>query len=365
MTPSAAASSSAQNAHAGISVSISWLVVFLSAMTIMGLVLWFFSRKITPNEGGLENEKPDRIARIHFFYVTLILSSAIVVLITVEWTPEQNFTKYIGNAATLTSLVLGLVAIFYAFVSNDSMQKSIGNIVSVSRAVSKSGKSIKEFASQARASIDVVGRAYDGLSSSSSKLDASLGALDSRLSQFTEQANNVERALAALPSALNERFSGLEEAINQNFEKYGLKSQVTSGKTRGAEARAPLADDIARRFLRMCTMPVNILAYACVMANKHNKPLDPQQLSTALKTGLAGYYRGALSAMDAIGLVDRWEVEAGDGYSVDSVHPIFIAEAESYFRRYLDGRFKSPDDQGKKDAWNAQMDIVKSLYESD
>ncbi|MDZ4057086.1 MAG: hypothetical protein U1D69_08985, partial [Polynucleobacter sp.] len=59
----------------------------------------------------------DRIS-LHFKYCVLILGMIIIAVATDRWTARQDFTTLLSNAATMTSLVLALVAIFYSFISN-------------------------------------------------------------------------------------------------------------------------------------------------------------------------------------------------------------------------------------------------------
>jgi len=68
------------------------------------------------------DDKYEKI-KIHFFYCILILVIAIIAIATDRWTAQKDFTAYLSNAATMTSLLLGLVAIFYSFISNDGLSK--------------------------------------------------------------------------------------------------------------------------------------------------------------------------------------------------------------------------------------------------
>jgi GTP1/Obg family GTP-binding protein len=83
--------------------------------------------------------------RLHFIYCAIILGLVIVAIATDRWTAQQNFTEYLSNAATMTSLVLGLVAIFYSFISNDGMSRSLGNINNVSSQVGQVRDEIADF----------------------------------------------------------------------------------------------------------------------------------------------------------------------------------------------------------------------------
>ncbi|QZN81571.1 hypothetical protein K5K93_03830 [Stenotrophomonas sp. DR822] len=66
--------------------------------------------------------------KVHFFYVVLILGGTIAVLVTKKWTEVDGFVNYLSVASGVTSLVLGILAIIYSFVSTGTFSKSVGSI---------------------------------------------------------------------------------------------------------------------------------------------------------------------------------------------------------------------------------------------
>ena len=63
--------------------------------------------------------------KIHFMYVTGILITIIIILITHEFGGDNNLVQYLSFALGLTSLVVGLIAIFQTFFSGDVINNSI------------------------------------------------------------------------------------------------------------------------------------------------------------------------------------------------------------------------------------------------
>ncbi|GER16999.1 hypothetical protein [Variovorax boronicumulans] len=88
---------------------------------------------------GNSTEKEKRTMGIHFFYVVLILSLIIILLATKKWTTIERFTDYLTAAGTISSLILGTLAIIYSFISSRQQSDALGSIES-------SGKSIREVA---------------------------------------------------------------------------------------------------------------------------------------------------------------------------------------------------------------------------
>ena len=52
---------------------------------------------------------------LHFKYCGFIAVMVVVAIATERWSTSKDFTTYLSNAATMTSLLLGVVAIFYSF----------------------------------------------------------------------------------------------------------------------------------------------------------------------------------------------------------------------------------------------------------
>ncbi len=65
------------------------------------------------------------LIRVHFFYVVLILVLFIIILVSVKFTKLEGFTDYLSVAGGFTSLVLGVLAIIYSFVSTGAFSRSL------------------------------------------------------------------------------------------------------------------------------------------------------------------------------------------------------------------------------------------------
>jgi hypothetical protein len=91
---------------------------------------------------------------LHFRYCGLIAVMIFIFVVTDRWTDKGDFTSYLSNAATMTSLILGVVAIFYSFISNDGMSRSLGSVNTVADEVRQVRGDIKEFAQQTKRSTE-------------------------------------------------------------------------------------------------------------------------------------------------------------------------------------------------------------------
>jgi hypothetical protein len=169
----------------------------VSALSIISTFLLTRSCKATITaEHAASKDYEHRITRIHFFYVSANLGAIIVMLMTISWTPEPSFTSYIGNAATLTSLVLAVVAIFYSYISNNNLQQSLGNIASVATSVEKSESNIRDFSTHAQQSVALVQRTASELESASATIETGLATLDRRFLEISTQTARIEEAVS-------------------------------------------------------------------------------------------------------------------------------------------------------------------------
>lgn len=76
--------------------------------------------------------------RLHFIYVTIILGLVIICLATAYSinSGSPHLVDYVTFAATVTSLVLAVLAIFYSIVSNRDLSSSLGSLQTTSARLS-------------------------------------------------------------------------------------------------------------------------------------------------------------------------------------------------------------------------------------
>ena len=89
--------------------------------------------------------------KLHFFYITLILSGIIIVIATRNWTNLTGFTEYLSVAATITSLVLGILAIIYSFVSSNSTTSFLGSVETSAKEMGMIGSELQSILTKGQA----------------------------------------------------------------------------------------------------------------------------------------------------------------------------------------------------------------------
>ncbi len=293
--------------------------------------------------------------RIHFSYCITMLVMVIIAIATDRWTSQQNFTEYLTNAATLTSLVLGLVAIFYSFIANNGLAKSLGNINTVSDSVAQTKHQISEYLSLAAAATDATKASTTQMRELSSTVARDLAILGETLGQIKEQSGALQGTISTLPDRLDKLESSVLDATRTVGEK--LKLQIPPV----APAVSPIADSAVERFLELAPMTGNLLAVACALAHKTQKPLVMADFSTAVDDKIENYLTGFLAAMNASQLISR-EVDPQEPrkYTIKSVHQTLRSRARPYFMEFLDRAYKN--DPGNKEPWVSKLAKVEALF---
>jgi hypothetical protein len=129
------------------------------------------------------NENCDKLA-LHFKYFIFMLFAVIIAIATERWSSNKEFTTYLSNAATMTSLLLGVVAIFYSFVSNDGMSRSLGSITTVSSEVREARQKIEQFVRLTEEATQAGSRTTALVHDASAKLSGSLVSFEDTLRDF-------------------------------------------------------------------------------------------------------------------------------------------------------------------------------------
>jgi len=299
----------------------------------------------------MDSEKPRLV--LHFFYCTVFLVFCLVLVATDRWTEKNNFTEYLTNAATMVSLVLGLVAIFYSFIANDGLSKSLGNISQVSSEVAQTKGEISEYLKLTREAVKAGEKSEETMRSVSSGVNATLSSLSAAMDAINTQTNKLHESMDALPT----RFDKLETTIKETNRKLGEKGVAPS-------TTPPKADKSAignvTRFLEISSLSANLFTYACVLAHRRERQLSIRNFCDAVGLDLTNYFNGFRACMHATDLIDSVLVpDTTLIFTVKKVHPELSAETESYINAFIDRNFK--DKPEVKASWRTKLVAVEAL----
>lgn len=94
--------------------------------------------------------------KYHFYWIIAVLVAVIIYLITVKLGENTQVVGLINFGSTLTSLVLAVLAIVYAFISNSSVSQSMGKLSDASSEISDTAKEVSEAAKELKGKIEAI-----------------------------------------------------------------------------------------------------------------------------------------------------------------------------------------------------------------
>lgn len=290
---------------------------------------------------------------LHFKYCALIAVIFFVCLATERWSANKDFTTYLSNAATMTSLLLGVVAIFYSFISNDGMSRSLGSISTVATEVREIRSDIQNFAEQTKVSTETAAANNTLVRTASVELSGTMESLIETLGAISSQNETLKELVANLPNRIDQletKFGDVAKAIAEKPQQ--LQTPIST---------SDLSAKAVEGFLARATFQQHLLALACVLAAQNKKPLDIPEFCKAIEWNGPFGFQGYLSCMHAVQLCSRVAVEGKDKtYTIQSTHPDLQQSAKSSSLKYVkEGFTDKPDDKSK---WLARLAAVETLF---
>lgn len=301
------------------------------------------------------NEKD--VLAIHFKYCIFIAVMVVIAVATERWSSSEEFTTYLSNAATMTSLFLGVIAILYSFVSNDSMSRSLGSITTVTDQVREVREQISEYVRLTADSTQAVQSSGVQVREASGAISGSLGTLDATLKELTTQNQELRALLGSLPT----RFEQLETKVGDFTKAVGEKpAQAPSHPPITASDIAP---HVVSKFFARASLQQNLLTHACVLAFQSKKVLSIPDFCKAIDFNAPSGLQGFLSCMNAIQLCWRKQTEGRDkAYTISFVHPEVAQQSKSYYLSYVNENYADGSDEREK--WLEKLKKVEDLFAS-
>lgn len=290
--------------------------------------------------------------RLHFIYVVIILVMVIIAVATDKWTTQENFTEYLSNAATLTSLVLALVAIFYSMIANDGISQSLGNITSASDNIRESKEEISRYAQLTDAAGAAVGESSKQIQVVSAHVDSNVAALNSTLMEIKAQTKELHESISSLPSRLDQLEINVLAPIKSLGEK---QAQSTSAPVAGTT----IPEVFIKRFLDVSPLTANLLTIACVRAFKTSKRLDLSEF-VRLTEANHMYSVGYATCMSSAQIIKIDFQDITGGYKITFIHPVLEAKALEVFLHFVDTMHT--DSPEKKAKWLSDLASVEKMF---
>lgn len=234
-----------------------------------------------------------RVSNIHYRYILGILSGLLVIIATTIWTEKNDFTVYLTNIATAISLVLGLVAIFYAFISNNNLSKSIGNISNIAHSITKVENRFSEIITTSFQLNENSKLSATHIKEASGKIETNLNKLIEALDSITKKTETLQETINTIPVDLKEIRSKIEE--------------VRISETDKISSSPPESVINHHSFLKRTSLTGKFLLFYAYLSHKNNQNIFLEKLENIHGTSKE-YFHGYIVGAASAGLVDYDEV---------------------------------------------------------
>ncbi|MFI8382916.1 hypothetical protein [Pseudomonas sp. NPDC079086] len=285
---------------------------------------------------------------VHYRYWLLMMAMILVAVATDRWTGKEGFTSYLSNAATITSLLLGVVAIFYSFVSNSSISNSLGSIGSISDEVSKTNKSVGEYVALAK-DIESMGRLnLQSMEVVSTDMRKGLSEFAKLLESMGEKNDSMHLLISGFPK----KFDELEIKIADAFSSDKQNSELNSNKE---QAKTALGSKTIERFYKRSAPVELIAAYCFVLAHKAKKQVVMKEMVefvSPLNSSSANFF---VRCMDAVGLMSIYGNATSNPYTVSWVNECLASGIRDAIVKAIDKELPSEKEKLLKQLSAAEL----------
>jgi len=253
----------------------------------------------------------------------------------------------------MSSLMLAVVAIFYSFISNDSLSRSLGSINTVSTDVREATGEISRLVASSTESNNSSIKVASAMERTSQGIESSLETLKRTLENITEQNSELRTALALIPEKIEKLELSVTDATrNMTRPKPDSSTFRTQNST--------LPSGAIQKFMSRSPLSCNILTYAACLAKNSKKHLDIREFSIA--TGMpksAAYFNGFLVSMHSIGLINLVQIEdLSRTYEIKNVEAQLEDRIKTYFTEYISEHLEAQE----IDEWEQRLLAVEGIF---
>jgi uncharacterized protein YoxC len=291
--------------------------------------------------------------QLHFLYVFTIFTLFVAFLMSDRWTDRPNFTEYLTNVATFISLVLGLVAIFYAFFSNSSLSQSLGNITKASDEVASARIEIENVVQHAIELENSTKENTQSLQTVSNSIEERIANLNAALQEVSDNTALLHTAVQQIPA----RFDQLENKLTETNSSAPKNKDhgSTDGARTGKYSRAIISD-----YLKFSSINGRYLIYACILANESGKGFEINEIAEITKT-TTQYLYGYLVATHAMDIIDKRDnPNKEQTYEITYLDPILKEHGKSMIVSEFEKRYKT-DDKALR-AYKQKLEKIDQMF---
>jgi hypothetical protein len=281
--------------------------------------------------------------KLHFYYIVGMLLTIIIALLSVRLADLDRIPDYISVAGNLTSLVLAILAIVYAYFSNFSLTESLANFSGLSSRISDAAKEVSDSSKGAtRSSAEIASRTTELVQVSTT--------VARTMAELSEMARLVERSSAELrnhaatfPSFFEDLGRKIEDTQTLVKTSYGkVESSAPIINSQSSTQSQVMADESYGEEVLRRSSPAGLLFfYACSKSLATGKVLHTKLVSDFLKNDPVNFYAWAwLVCSRATGIL-RTDVNDLEKVTVVAMNPAIAKGAREAFLTRSDDATKT------------------------
>ncbi|CUN35096.1 Uncharacterised protein [Turicibacter sanguinis] len=150
-----------------------------------------FSYILNKNEKERYAKRGMNIDKKDFYYWLLLMSVVCIMWISSDLYLNDNFVEYISFAGTITSILLGLLAIFYSFVQSLDGNNSIKTLQDIS-------SDLAEYSGEINGKISEFNGLSNELKVSNKNLDEQLQNVTQKLDRMYDNLNKMSQQIESI-----------------------------------------------------------------------------------------------------------------------------------------------------------------------
>lgn len=213
--------------------------------------------------------------KLHLIYISIIFSAVIITILSLHFYSDDLNSKFVGYAATISSLILSVLAIIITVISNDSTNGLMHKIRDIYEAISANPEKIADSVNcinHASESLDNSVKAITGISEKIEDLSTSVNINLSKIEVFHESLPN------RITTDLSQIFS---------YQLGDKATMVKNNEVKDASVKFDTSADIKvdlNNIIDHTSGYGMVILYASYISYTHQKDLDITKLTNGIFT---------------------------------------------------------------------------------
>lgn len=299
----------------------------------IAVVVYLFLRQYA--KGPVATDSKSKEQKLHTFYISGILVFIIIELVTGMCMGNDRHTdilSYVSFAATLSSLIMSVVAIIFTIVYNNRGSEQLDKMDSASQGINNSLNDFKDTSVKLSQSIDNLSEMSDSISSAVEDFRTESEQLGDRLEKISEKLDRIELK------------------TDKTYEATTMNAAPKDDK------KKPISTEGLKEYLSHCSVAGLLALLACALSKEKDKEFTLDEV--AINSDSAYYMYGYIMATQASGFISVKSNEKEKKFSVKRVDD----NMKDLIYKQLDKRLKEASESGKEN-YKKLIERVEKAFE--